>query len=235
MKLEKIILVLLLLLVAAYFCSIFFLPGTKVVFYLKPLFIPIFLLYAILKNGFVFPKSYFLFVLFFYIGQTLMLFCDNSGIFLQFALIFYALFYSALINLALPEIRGRYLKKIFTGLTAFVISLNAFFLFLIVYIMFETTTDTITNFIAIANAIAALILMICAVIYMSIDASKKSFLYFIGAMTLILSDVFSAINAYYLYVFTLNILELILHFFGFYLIYLFILEKVKPDENDFLA
>ena len=133
----------------------------------------------------------------------------------------------------MPLISGAHLKKVMNGLTAVVILLNAFFLFLIVYIMFETTTDTITNFIAILNAIAALILMICAVVYLSVDGSKKSLLYFLGAITLILSDVFSAINVYYIYVFTLNIIDLMLHFVGFYFIYLFIIEKVKQDEIDF--
>lgn len=233
MKLEKNILALLLLLVASYFYSIFFLPGAKIVFYIKPLFIPLFLLYAILKNGFVFPKSYLFFVLFFYCGELLMLYSDHSNLLLQLALVFYALFYFALINLSVPLLSGAHFKKIMNGLTAVVILLNAFFLFLIVYIMFETTTDTITNFIAILNAIAALILMICAVVYLSLDASRKSYLYFLGSITLILSDVFSAITVYYIYIFTLNIIELILHFVGFYFIYLFIIEKVKQDEIEF--
>lgn len=233
MKLEKKIFALLLLLVAYYFYSLFFMPGAKIAFYIKPLFIPLFMVYAILKNDFIFPKSYLFFVLFFYCGELLMLYSDLSNILLQLALFFYALFYFALINLSAPLISGTHFKKIVNGLTLVVILFNAFFLFLIVYIMFETTTDIITNCIAILNAIAALILMICAVVYLSIDASRKSFLYFLGAITLILSDVFSAINFYYIYVFTLNIIELILRFVGFYLIYLFIIEKVKQDEIDF--
>ncbi|MDI1316951.1 hypothetical protein [Flavobacterium sp.] len=233
MKLEKVVFTVLVLLIGTYFSALFFLPGNKVVFYLKPLFVPLFLVYAILKNGFVFPKPYFYFVLFFYLGQTFMLFSDNSGRVLQLALVFYVMFYFALINLSLPLIRGKHFKTVFTKLTTFVILLNAFFLFLIVYIMFETATDIIVNYIAIFNATAALALMICAVVYLSSETDKKSFLYFCGAITLILSDVFSAINVYYINVFTLNILEIILHFGGFYLIYLFVIEKGKPDEIDF--
>lgn len=233
MKLEKIILFFLLLLVMAYFCAIFFLPGTSYVFYLKPLFIPVFFGYAILKNGFVFPKRYLFFVFLFYLGQTFMLYSDNSKTVLQLALVFYIMFYFALINLSWPLIRDSHFKKIFTTVTLFVILLNAFFLFLIVYIIFESTTDSITNYITVLNAILALMLMITAVVYLSIDTSKKSILYFFGAISLILSDAFSAVNVYYLYVFELNILELILHFVGFYLIYLFIIEKGKPNEIDY--
>lgn len=233
MKLEKIILALLILLVAAYVGALFFLPGTKVVFYLKPLFIPLFLVYAILKNGFIFPKGYFFFVIFFYLGETFMLFSDYSNTVLQLALVFYLMFYFALTNLSLPLISGAHFKKVFTGVTLFVILLNAFFLFLIVYMIFKKNTDAITNSIAVLNAISALALMISAVVYLSVDTSKKSFLYFVGSISFILSDVFSAVNVYYLYVFALNILEIVLHFVGFYLIYLFIIEKVKPNEIDF--
>lgn len=234
MKLEKIILPFLLILIVSYFCAIFFMPGTKYAFYLKPLLIPVFLGYAILKNGFVFPKSYSFFVFSFYLGQTFMLFSDNSEMILQLALVFYIMFYFALINLSWPQIRDTHFKKIFNGVTLFVILLNASFLFLIVYIIFKKTTNTITNLITVLNAISALMLIITALVYLSIDTSKKSFLYFLGTMSLILSDIFSAVNIYYLYVFELNVLDIILHFVGFYFIYLFIIEKSKPDKIDFL-
>lgn len=232
MKLEKIILTFLLAIVAAYLCAIFFLPGSNYTFYLKPFIIPFFMVYAILKNGWVFPKRYFFFVFFFYLGQIFMLFSDYSITILQLALVFYIMFYFALINLSIPLITSTHLKKIFTGVTLFVILLNASFLVLIVYIIFEKTSDTIMNLITIGNAISALLLMIFAVVYLSITTSNKSFLYFLGSISLILSDVFSAVNFYYLYVFGLNVLDIIMHFVGFYLIYLFIIEKVKPDEID---
>lgn len=233
MKLEKFFLGFLFLLVAAYFSAIFFLQGTNYVFYIKPLIIPVFFGYAILKNALVFPKRYFFFVFLFYLGETLMLLSDNSKTILHLALVLYIMFYFALINLSWPLINSTYLKKIFTGVTLFVILLNAFFLFLIVYIIIESTSDTITNFITILNAFSALLLMISAVVYLSIDASKKSMLYFLGGISLILSDVFSAINVYYLDILEINLLEVILHFVGFYLIYLFIIEKAKPNEVEY--
>lgn len=233
MNLEKIVLAVLLSLFAAYFGAIF-LPGTNYVFYLKPLLIPLFLVYVILKNGYIFTNRYFFFVILFYLGQTFMLFSDSSEAVLQLALVFYIMYYFALANLSWPLIRATHFKKIFTGITLFVILLNAFFLFLIVYIIIETTSDAVMNFIVILNAILALLLTISAVVYLSIDTSKKSILYFFGAVSLILSDIFSAINVYYLGVLALNVLEIILHFVGFYLIYLFIIEKQKPDEIDFL-
>jgi hypothetical protein len=58
-------------------------------------------------------------------------------------------------------------------------------------------------------------------------------LYFLGGISLILSDVFSAINVYYLDILEINLLEVILHFVGFYLIYLFIIEKAKPNEVEY--
>ena len=233
MKLEKIILGLLLLVFASYFFAVFFLQGTNYVFYLKPLLIPLFVVYIILKNGFGFPKPYLFFVFLFYLGQTCMLFSDHSKTVLQVALVLYVMFYFALINLPLPLISGAQFKKIFTGVTLIVILVNAVLLFLIVYIIFKSTTDTIANCISIVNASAALALIICAVACLSISTNKKSFLYFLGAVSLISSDVFSALNVYYLQFFALNVLELILHFVGFYLIYLFIIEKNKLKEIEF--
>jgi hypothetical protein len=230
MKKEQHIVLVLFFLVGLYFSAIFFLPGSKVPFYVKPLCIPIFLVYLYLKNGFSFPKKYYLFVLFFYLGQLFMLFSDYSNTILQLALVFYVLSYLALANLSLDKISMIYFKKIFTGATFLVILLNAFFLLLTVYIIFQNTSNTITNYIAIVNAISAILVMVCSVVYLSIDMSRKSFYYFLGAIILIVSDVFSALNFYYLYVFVLNVLELLLHFAGFYFIYLFMNEKEKIDE-----
>lgn len=235
MKLDKIVLTVLLILFAAYFCAIFFLPGTNYTFYIKPLLIPVFMTYAILKNGFVFHKRYLFFVFLFYIGQILILFSDHSNTVLQLALVFYVMFYFALINLVWPQIKDTQFKKIFTLTTVTVFLINALLLFLIVYLIFESTTETITNFITVLNAILALMLMITAVVYLSIDTNKKSILYFFGAISLILSDVFAALNIYYFGIFELNVLDLMLHFIGFYLIYLFIIEKTKPNEIDYLS
>lgn len=233
MKLEKFVAIFLLLLLAAYFYSIFYLTGTNYTFYIKPLFVPVFLGYAFLKHGYNFPKSYLIFVFLFYLGQTFMLFCDSSKTVLQLALVFHILFYFALINLSWPLIRETHFKKIFTLLTSIVILLNAFFLCMIVYLIFKATTDSVTNIITVLNAILALLLLMTAVAYLSIDANKKSMLYFFGTISLIFSDVFSALNVYYFNIFQLNLLDLLLHFVGFYLIFLFIIEKSELSEIDY--
>lgn len=230
MKLEKIVLAFLLMLIAAYFCVIFFIPETNYAFYLKPFFIPVFCGYAILKNGFVFPKTYLLFVVLFYLGQLFMLFSDHSLLVLQLALVFYFMFYLTLISMSWSLIKNNQFIKIFTVDTIILILIIAFLLFVTVFIIFKSSTDAIINFISIFNAISALLLLITAVVYLSIATSKKSILYFFGSIFLIISDVFAALNIYYFGIFELNIIEIILHLVGFYLIYLFIIKKVKPDE-----
>ena len=230
MKPEKIILLVLLILLATYFGVLFFLPSSNYAFYIKPLLIPVFLVYTVINQEFVFSKRYLFFAFLFYTGHILMLFSDYSNMILQLALVFYLMFYFALINLPLALIKKTNYKKIFTLTTILIFLINAIFLSLIVYVIFESTTDTIINFLSVFNAIFALILIITAVVYLSIDANKKSIFYFFGAISIILSDVFAALNVYYFNSFGLNMLDLILQLVGFYLIYLFSIEKVQPDE-----
>lgn len=68
-------------------------------------------------------------------------------------------------------------------------------------------------------------LIITSVVYLSSKNNKKAVLYFFGSISIIFSDIFSALAVYYLDYFALSYIERILHFFGFLLIYLFMIEN----------
>lgn len=68
-------------------------------------------------------------------------------------------------------------------------------------------------------------LFVTSVVYISAKNNKKAVLYFFGSISILLSDVFSALAVYYLDYFALSYIERILHFFGFLLIYLFMIEN----------
>ena len=138
----------------------------------------------------------------------------------------------ALINLAYPLIKKYNVRELVKFSTFFVIFVNLFILFYIVTILLDAIYDKYVDVLVIFNAISAVLLILASVILLTINNNLKNLYYFFGAFFLLFSDIFSALVAYYFDNMTLNFLERLLHFAGFYLIYLFIKEKnIIQEEN----
>ncbi len=226
--LKNTVFVLLCFLVALYF-SASYLYDSKWVVCIKPLIIPLFLLFAFLRNKEIFTRKYIFFVLFFYSSETLMVFSTAHTALVKYALVFSFFTYLSLINIVFDVVKNSNFKKIIKGYNLFVVLLNIFFLVLVVLILISTL-DEYTNYIVILNAFSAILLAIAAIIFLSTLNSKKAILYFFGAFTIILSDILSALVFYYLEDTFLNFADRILHFLGFYLIYLFAVENKNNHQ-----
>jgi hypothetical protein len=229
---KKLFLGLLIILLLIYF-SATILYNPKYVLYIKPLIIPSFIIFAILNKKQSLTKEYLFFVLFFYLGETFMLLCDKNIIFLRVALLSYFTSYMALINLAYPFVKSVNLIKMVRTYNMFIVLLYCFFLFIVLSIIFDSVNDKYVTIIVVFNAISALILTITAFFFLGTQHNKKSSLYFFGALSIVLSDIYSSMVNYYLDNFILNFIERLLHFTGFFLIYLFTIEKSKPSEIEF--
>jgi hypothetical protein len=204
-----------------------FLYDPKYVIFIKPLIIPLFILYICFDSKLILNKGYYYFVAFFYLGETAMLFLEYSNFFMRTALLLYLFSYLSLVLIAFPFIKHTNFKKTLRGYTLFVVLLNSFFLVLIVFILIEAIPDEFVDFLVLLNALVALMLIITSVLYLCAKNNKKAVLFFFGSISIVFSDIFAALSVYYLDYFALNYIERILHFFGFLLIYLFIIENKK--------
>jgi hypothetical protein len=218
------------ILLVVYFCAgIFFNPA--LIIYIKPFIIPTFIIYVVNNNFKKLTLNYFLYVIFFYVNELLILFWDDSVQLSRTALIASFFCYLALVNLGYNSIKTKKLYTVPQGFSLFILAMNCVFLIAILYILMSVIGDSYLNIILIFNAIVAVFLGITAVLYFGKFGDKKAYYYFFGAFALIFNDVFAAIGTYFIQDVVLNTFDRILHFTSFYLIYLFIINDRKKVEN----
>ena len=231
MKEKKSLLILPIILIIVYFLSGIFYDANYVV-YIKPFIIPSFLIYIISTNSNKLTYNYWLYIIFFYISEFLILFWENSLHLFRAALIASFFCYLALINLGYNFIRNRRVFKLPEGFDLFIYSLNICFLLAIVYILMSSISDVFLNIILIFNALSAILLGITAVKCLSEFTEQKIYYYFFGAFALIFNDIFASIGIYYVDNYFLNTLDRLLHFTSFFLIYMFIITDKKQDDTE---
>lgn len=217
-------------LLVLYFCAgIFF--SSSFATYIKPFIIPTFIIYAVSTNFKKLTLNYFLYVVFFYINELLLLFWEDSVQLYRTSLIASFFCYLALVNLGYTVIKTKKLYTAPKGISLFMFAINCLLLVAILYVLTSASGDSYLNVIMIFNAIAALFLGVTAVLYLAKFTNRKAYYYFFGAFALIFNDIFAAIVTYYIDHVLLNSFDRVLHFTSFYLIYLFIITDKKKVEN----
>lgn len=213
-------------LLVVYFCAgVFYDPA--LVIYIKPCIIPTFIIYAVANNFSKLTLNYFLYVVLFYINETLLLICEDSVQLYRTALIASFFCYVSLINLGYNTINTKKLYTFPKGYSLFILALNAVLLIVILYILMSVIGDSFLNVILIFNAIVALFLGVTAVLYLGKFGDKKAYYYFFGAFALIFNDIFAAIGTYFIDNVVLNTFDRVLHFTSFFLIYQFQIKDKK--------
>ncbi|CAM3037343.1 hypothetical protein [Flavobacterium frigoris] len=217
-------------LLVVYFCAgIFFNPANAI--YIKPFIIPTFIIYAVINNFEKLTLNYYLYVIFFYVNEILILFWEDSILLFRTALVASFFCYLALINLGYNSIKNKKLYTLPQGFSLFILTINCVFLIAILYILMSVISDSYLNIILIFNAVVAVFLGVTAVLYLGKFGNKKAYYYFFGAFALIFNDVFAAIGTYFIQDVVLNTFDRVLHFTSFYLIYLFAITDKKKVEN----
>lgn len=226
MNSKKLLLIFPILFLLVYFgAGIFY--EAKLTIFIKPFIVPSFMIYAIVNNFEKISLNFYLFALFFYVGETLILVDYKNVAIMRFALLSYLFCYASLIVLANDFVLKIKIFKILNGLTLIIFIVNVFFLGCILYLILISVEDFLTNIIVILNAISAVFLGIVAVLILGESNKIKPYLYFFGSFALIFNDVFAALETYYLESFILNTIDRILHFMAFGLIYLYAINNPK--------
>ena len=209
-----------------------FLYHEKYVLYIKPLILPFFTAYIFLANHFKINVRYLLFIIFFYLGDCCILYIYKFPVVYELGLICYFFSYLSLLFLVLPFINSFSVLNEIRIYSIFTFFLIVSILVFLLDVIFDTKTEIFLTIIIVFDAIAAILLTFFAFIYLKQLFFKKSILFFFGSFSLFFSDVMSALQVYFVEDFLMNFIERILHFLGFYLIYLFYVEKHVAVEND---
>ena len=230
MNFKNVILIIPIIFLIVYFgADVFY--DSKLVIFVKPFIIPSFIIYTLSVNYKKIAVNFYYFAFLFYCGETFMLFGYDYQPVLRLGLISYLLCYLSLVLYVSQYLDKIKVIEIFKGYTLFVFILNIIFFGGILYILLEAIDDVFTNFIVALNTICAILLLICSVLYLSLDGTKNSYLFFFGTIAIITNDIFSALETYYLESSILNILERILHFVAFLLFYMFFVGKTNQNRQ----
>lgn len=202
------------------------------VIYIKPFILPSFMMYAAITQAAKMTFQFYFFILFFYVGEMLILFGSDVLLPLQIALICKFFCYVMLIFLHKEVVSRNTIITIFNGFTLIIFLLNCILFFAIVLILMDLIENNVTDIIIVFNAIAAAILGVIAALYLSRDSKFKVFLYFFGSYALILSDVLAALESYYFKSIVLNTADRLLHFLAFYLIYMYCIQENRAVRGN---
>lgn len=228
MDLKRLLLIFPVLFLLVYFgAGIFYVP--EYVIFIKPFIIPSFMVYAMANNFDKISLKFYFFALFFYIGEILVLVDYNDISIMRFALLSYLFCYISLILLGYENLIKIKKIKCLSGLTLIIFILNIFFLLCILYIILNSIEDFLTIIIIVLNTISAVLLGVFAVLILGESNKKIAFFYFFGSCALIINDVFSALETYYLESVILNTIERLLHFGAFFLFYMFVINDQKTN------
>ena len=218
------------LLLLIYF-SASFLYDQKYVLFIKPLIIPCFFGYAYHELKSKINQKYVFFILFFYVGESCILYMNWYTFLYPLGLLCYFFSYLCLVLLVLPYINTSSLIRQIGIYPVFTFLLIISLLIFLLDIIFDSETIIFLNLLIVLNALSAILLSVIAFIYLQHYFFRKSIFYFFGSFSIFFSDILSALEVYYLENIVLNITERFLHFFGFYLIYLFYIENSKNNDK----
>ena len=230
MNFKNLLIGLLIILLLTYF-SASFLYDPRWAIFVKPFIIPTFFSIIFFYSKLPISQNYLYFILFFYSSELSLLFIDNYSFLYHIALLFSFVSYLFLINLSYIYIKALDLLYQIKPYELFVFTLTIGVLIYLLNLIFEVEQDIFIFILVILNAISAISLFVVAFLFIKEVFNKKSGYYFFGVMAIFFSDLMSAFNVYFIDDFVLNLMERFLHFLGFYLIYLFFIEKNIKNKS----
>jgi hypothetical protein len=195
----------------------------------KPLFVPVFLIYFLLRNKQI-SISVFAFLLFSFIGDFTSVF-TYSLMLVNISSLAYCLSYSFLIIAVASRIEKLELDKVISSYLVLVFLINAYLLYILFDVIKYYIPDSIevTLFGIKSTALIALA-FVSFVDYLN-SQSKVSILFLIMVLCFVFSDILHYISTYYLYNTGFVMLDRVLHLLGLFFLFSYILETNKTKSS----
>lgn len=195
----------------------------------KPLFVPVFLIYFLLKNKQI-KTGIFAFLIFSFIGDFTSVFTYNLML-VNISSLAYCLSYTSLIMAVALRIKKLQLDKVISSYLIFVFLINAYLLYILFDVIKYYIPDSIevTLFGIKSTALIALA-FVSFVDYLNSE-TKESILFLIMVLCFVFSDVLHYISTYYLYNSSFVMLDRVLHLVGLFFLFSYILERNTIEKS----
>ncbi|WP_223033241.1 hypothetical protein [Hanstruepera marina] len=195
----------------------------------KPLFIPVFVMYYYVKNKYI-SAVFILCLVFSFLGDFSSVFFSDEQL-LQISSLFYCISYLCLVYAALSNIKSLNFDAIVGGYLIVVFAINTY----LMYELFAVLKLQIPNGMEVAlfgvKSMALIVLCFVAFIgYLNSD-TKPSILFLAMALCFAFSDVLYYISNYYIYNWSFVMLDRILHIFGLFFLFNYIIELNRKRKK----
>jgi hypothetical protein len=195
----------------------------------KIIFIPIILLLFFIKHK-TLSLIFIGFLLFSFFGDSASWFLPNTNV-ANGSNIFYLLSYLILIAIGLPYFKPGKVDKIVGIYLLVILAINAYFLFTICGILKNLITDGTEMLLFGAKSMALMFLVfISFAVYLSTQ-TKSSILFLIMAICFAFSDALNYVASYYIYDWSILMMDRVLHIAGLLFAFKYIVEAHKIAKN----
>lgn len=206
-----------LIFIAAYSENLLLLNASQVIF------IPFILMIFFVKHK-TLSLVFIAFLLFSFFGDSTPWFLPNDAV-ANGANIMYLLSYLTLIAMAIPHFKPSKIDKVVGIYLLLILSINGYFLFTICDMLRSLITDSTEMILFGTKSMALLILVfISFTIYLSTQ-TKESILFLIMAICFAFSDALNYVTHYYIYNWSILMMDRLLHITGLFFAFKFMVEE----------
>ena len=189
---------------------------------IKPLFVPVFLIFYFIKN----KLSNVVFVLFLvtsFLGDLTPVLLE-SAVVEKSSNLMYFISYLCLIVIIATNFKWGKIDKVIGVYLLFIFLINSYFLFTLYSILKTIISDSTEVLLFGLKSVSIIVLLFVSFVVYLTKESKISILFLILGLCFFFSDVFNYINIYYLYDWRFVMLDGVLHAFALFFLFNYIVE-----------
>ena len=198
--------------------------------FVKPLFIPVFLICYLIKN----KLSNVVFVLFLmasFFGDVVPVLLESASV-EKTSNGMYFISYLCLIFMIATNFKWGKIDKVIGAYLLLIFLINSYFLFTLYSVLKTIISDnTEVLLFGLKSAAVIILLFVSFGVYLTKE-SKRSILFLMLSLCLFFSDVFNYINIYYVYDWRFAMLDGALHAVGIFFLFNYIIEANKITEKE---
>lgn len=195
----------------------------------KPLFVPVFLVFFFIKNKRI-SIPLILFLLYSFLGDSASMFFSNET-FLKASGVMYFLSYLSLVIFVAPKFNYSSLNKLVATYLVIIVLINLYFLYTIYGLLITVIPDSVEVFLFGAKGVSLILLLFIAFgVYLNAETNLSIF-FLLMAICFAFSEILSYVNQYYVYHWALSLIDRVMHVFGLFFLFNYILIYNRLTKN----
>jgi hypothetical protein len=198
----------------------------------NPILIPFFLIFYFVKNK-VLSLAFVLFLIFSFFGDTIGLFLGNNSVD-NASNMMYLLSYFCLIFIGIHKFKFNDIDKIIGTYLLAILLINAYFLFTICDIINSLISDKLEMILFGGKSMALVFLVFVSFAVYLGKQTKASILFLIMAICFAFSDMLNYITHYYIYNWSILMLDRLMHVIGLLFAFVYVIESNKITKEKYV-